>query len=298
MDSIAKFILDKFPTRNLHLPLQGYRSDWPYHVTMCNTTLKDVWNRLTYYNMISAFSVMYKVNAMAAVVPLLGSSVKELFSLNFFGLNTMRYQGFTEYKDNRLSSYTDQLKYVLNPSEFVLWDEPVLSMTDGTVVELYNETNDMINRGSLNSRVFIGDNLNIMYGNHVAIETDNFIRVYYCGLRRNSFLKLKEGDRVTVGQKIGNVGCCGTAGKRPYLHIEFAFNVVKNTGIKAIDDARLIQVPIPAVNMEAFYEMPLWTDYRDSAEGVERMYVKDIKYIFNPGHFLRAGSLIKRTANK
>ena len=298
MDIVVKKILDLFPTRKLRLPLLGNRQDWPYHITMCNPGFREVWERLSYYNMVSSLVMIYKTNALIPTYGLIDKTLRTLFSLNFFGLNTMRYQGFTEYKDNRLSSYTDQLKHVLNPNEYVLWDEPVYSMTDGTVVKIYNDSLDMISRDALNSRPVFGDEVNKLYGNNIMIETDKGIQVLYSGLRRNSFLRFKMGDMVKAGQEIGRVGCSGSFAKRPFLHIEFAFKFIPNSNIETVQNLQLNNFPVPAVNFESFYEMPLWTDYRDTAEGIERMYVKDIKYIFNPGHFLRAGSLIKRTTNK
>ena len=298
MNPIAKQILDLFPTRKLRLPLSGYRQEWPYHITMCNPGFREVWERLSYYNMVSSLVMIYKTNTIMPSYGVIDKTLRTLFSLNFFGLNTMRYQGFTEYKDNRLSSYTDQLKYVLNPNEYVLWDEPVYAMTDGTVVRTYNESMDVISREPLNSRPVFGNNIIKLYGNSIILETSNNIHVLYSGLRHNSFIRFKPGEQVKAGQEIGRVGCSGSLAKRPFLHVEFAFKFLSNFGIKSIEDFQLNSFPVPAVNFESFYEMPLWTDYRDTAEGIERMYVKDIKYIFNPGHFLRAGSLIKRTVNK
>ena len=298
MDVTIKSILDKFPERKVLLPLQGNRSDWPYHVTMCNLQFKDIWNRLTWSDMASSLAIIYRMNCIPTDYTTIKTYMQELFALNFFGLNPMRYQGFTEYKDNRLSSYTDQLKYVLNPSEFVLWDEPVINMMSGTVVNIYNESLDMISRKAFNTRPVFGDRMNELYGNSIAIETDNGIRVYYCGLMKNSFLKYKVGEQVKAGQIIGKVGCSGALSKRPFLHIEVAYRFAPETGNKTADSFKLNQISVPLINFEPFYEMPLWTDYRDTQEGIERMYVKDIKYIFNPGHFMRAGSLIKKTSNK
>ena len=298
MDTITKKILDLFPTRKLHLPLAGYRQEWPYHITMCNPGFREVWERLSYYNMVSSLVMIYRTNMLIPSYGVIDKALRTLFSLNFFGLNTMRYQGFTEYKDNRLSSYTDQLKYVLNPDEYVLWDEPVYAMADGVVTKTYNELPDMISKEALNSRRIFADRLFKIYGNSIIIETENHIQIIYSGLRRNSFLRFKVGDQVKAGQEIGHVGCSGALSKRPFLHVEFSYRFLPNTNIAAMDSTQFNSFPVPAVNFESFYEMPLWTDYRDSAEGVERMYVKDIKYIFNSGHFLRAGSLIKRTTNK
>lgn len=296
MDTIVKTILDKFPNRKLSLPLAGYRQDWPYHVLVCNPSFKDIWNRLTYYDMVSTLAVIYRMNATVFDIGTIKTELRELFALNFFGLNTMRYQGFTEYKDNNLSSYTDQLHYVLNPSEFVLWNEPVLNMADGTVVDTYNESLDIISKQALNSRPVFSDRAKELYGNYISIETDNNIRFTYYGLKKNSFLRYKIGEKVKAGQVIGNVGCSGAIAKRPFLHVEVSFRFAPDVNIAK--DFRINEFPVPAVNFEAFYEMPMWTDFRDTKEGIERMYVKDIKYIFNPGHFMRAGSLLRKTSNK
>ena len=169
MDTITKKILDMFPTRKLHLPLLGYRQEWPYHITMCNPGFREVWERLSYYNMVSSLVMIYRTNMLMPSYGVIDKALRTLFSLNFFGLNTMRYQGFTEYKDNKLSSYTDQLKYVLNPDEYVLWDEPVYAMADGVVTRTYNELPDMISREALNSRRIFADRLFKIYGNKSRI---------------------------------------------------------------------------------------------------------------------------------
>ena len=296
MNELVKQVLDKFPERKILLPLKGQRPDWNYHVLMCNTTWKDVWNRMTYYDMISSLSVIYKMNATILDIGTLRSHLRELFSINFFGLNTMRYQGFTEFKDNHLSSYVNQLHHVLNLNEFVLWDEPVFNMADGKVTRVYNDSLDMISKEPLN-RKFFGDSVNKIYGNSITIETKNNIAFTYCGLKHNSFLRYKVGEEVKAGQQIGNVGCCGAIAKRPFLHIEVGLKFLPSV-TPDIDKYREGEFPLPVVNFEPFYEIPMWTDFRDTKEGIERMYVKDIKYIYNPGHFMRAGSLIKKTSNK
>ena len=307
MDLTVKSLLSLFPDRKLLLPLQGNRSDWPYHIAMCNPQFKDIWNRLTYSNMYSALSMIYNMNVSWWNEPAITKVLFGLFSINFFGLNTMRYQGFTEFKDNRLSSFSDSLKHVLNPNEYVLWDEPVINMADGVVVNTYNDALDMVAKQPMKARAIMFDygRLDDMYGNNITIETPTGIRFRYFGLKRNSFLKYKLGDQVKAGQVLGLVGCSGKLCARPILHIECGYRFLKDVQSELpknmsdiINQFKLNQFPIPALNFEAFYEMPLWTDYRDTQEGIERMYVKDIKYIFNPGHFMRAGSLIKKTSNK
>ena len=298
--NIQDRILDLLPRKRILLPLQGYRSEWPYHVAMCNPSCRDVWERLTYSNMASALQIIYNMNVRWYHYMFISKLTAALFSLNFFGLNTMRYQGFTEYKDNRLSSYTDQLKYVLHPKEYVLWEEPVINMIDGKVTNIYNDALDIISKEAMSSRALVYDpgRLDEMYGNNITIEHECGLRVRYFGLKRNSFLKYKLGDEVKAGQVLGQVGCSGRMAKRPYLHIEASFKFAPNTGFDVADGTKFNQIPLPAFNFESFYEMPLWTDYRDTSEGIERMYVRDIKYILNPGHFMRAGSLVKKTSNK
>lgn len=293
---IIKAVAECLPSKKMALPLYGQRSDWNYHVLMCNPSMKDIWNRLTYSDIQSAFSTIYKMNISPMTIFRLRTAMKELFAFNFFGLNTMRYQGFTEFKDNRLSSYTDQLKYVLNPNEFVLWGEPVICMADCTITEVSNNRNDMISREALNSRPIMGDRMEELYGNYIGTVTDGGVSIFYCGLMKNSFLRYKVGEKIKAGQEIAKVGCSGAAAKRPFLHIEFGLSPI--SGLPMEDQYRYATFPVPLVNFEAFYEMPLWTDYRDTREGIERMYVKDIKYTYNPGHFMRAGSLIRKTINK
>ena len=305
MDQLTKYIDELFPKRRLLLPLQGYRQDWPYHVMICNPTFEEVWERLSILNKASAFYTIFKTNKIKwwtiplAIAPAASSLLAvRLFSLNFFGLNTMRYQGFTEYKDNRLSSYTSQLKQVLNPNEFVLWDEPVINMADGTIIESWNEELDMVSRHSINeTEKYQPMVFNKIYGNNITIETENGLQFRYGGLQKNSFNRYKIGDFVKAGQPIGKVGCSGRLSKRPFLHIELAFRPLPNTGIKIVDSSRWNAYPVPAVNFESFYEMPMLTDYRDNGDALERIYVKDIKYLFNGGRFLRAGSLVKKTGN-
>ena len=295
MNELVKSIIEKFPTRKLYLPLKGQRSDWNYHIMVTNPSFTDIWNRMTYWNMMGALSYICKFNLPLRTVGL-QTMITELFTLNFFGLNTMRYQGFTEYKDNLLSSYSNQLKYTLNPDEFVLWNEPVINMADGKVVKIYNDALDMITREPFN-RALVYQTANEVYGNSISIDTDKGIIFHYYGLKKGSFLRFKIGDEVKAGTEIGRVGCNGMIAKRPFLHLEVGIDGLPDI-LKTDKVPTMTVFPLPIVNFEQFYEVPLITDTRETREALERMYVKDIKYIYNAGHFMRAGSLVKKTSNK
>jgi len=89
---------------------------------------------------------------------------------------------------------------------------PVLAVADGEVIGTRDGEYDgaWLARG----RDVIGDR---DCGNGIAIRHDDGFETQVCHLRRDSVL-VKQGDRVTQGQHIGNVGMSGRA-EFPHVHL-------------------------------------------------------------------------------
>lgn len=284
MDKIVQEMLDRLPPRKMRMPLAGNSATWPYHVMVCNPSIQEIWSRLSTIDLVSAFTNIYNLNKFTALSILNIADIA--FSLNFFGLNTMRYQGFTEYRNNLLSSYSNSLRYTLNPDEYVLWDQPVRSMTNGEIVEIVDDYPDRLSKESFNGG-FFGMKENDMYGNSITVRCNDIDYMYSC-LKYRSTFKYKIGDKVMPGQVLGRVGCSGKLAKRPYLQVKARIRYKFN-----VHPLPKIVFPVPMLKFEPFYEMKLLNGSRFSPESLERTLVRDIKYIYNPGCILASGSLVR-----
>jgi hypothetical protein len=286
-NDVITAVAEHMPGKKLSLPLYGFLDQPTYHILLCNPTAKDIWKRMSKTNIISLFRNIYLFNIFIGQYISRFSTI--MFSMEFHGIQQMRFKGFTEYTDQRIDSYTTSLKYVLNPDEYVLWNTPVHSMTDGEVVEINNSAPDMISRTSIRS---IGLNTSVkeLYGNYIIIRT-NELDYVYAGLQRDSMRKYAIGDKVQSGDIIGKVGCCGKLGVKPFLHVEcrLAFSipyVFEN-----------IYFPLPMLNFEPFYQVRLINETRNTPEALERMYAKDIQYTYNAGSLMSDGTLIRKALN-
>ena len=77
---------------------------------------------------------------------------------------------------------------------------PIYNSADGVVTK--------VNKGCANSGYY-GSSCGGGHGNHVTIVTDTGYTVYYSHMKKN--IKVKVGDRVTKGQKIGEMGNSGSS---------------------------------------------------------------------------------------
>ena len=88
---------------------------------------------------------------------------------------------------------------------------PVLSIADGTVVALRDGVED-IDSGRISPSSLDG----IECGNGILIDHDDGWQSQYCHLRRG-WVAVKQGDRVSRGQVIAQIGISGQA-TFPHLH--------------------------------------------------------------------------------
>lgn len=106
---------------------------------------------------------------------------------------------------------------------FLCWDEPVLSAFDGVVVRALDGRPDRLRvnlawelfRGALPPPAHGPDDLGPLAGNFVLIQGDEGVGLY-AHLRSGS-VRVREGERVRAGQRIGAVGNSGDS-TMPHLH--------------------------------------------------------------------------------
>lgn len=89
----------------------------------------------------------------------------------------------------------------------------VYAMADGTVIEARDGMTDRLVRSRQNVAVVDGREC----GNGVAIDHGDGVVAHYCHMREAS-LAAKPGDRLSRGQKIGEIGASGLA-HYPKLHV-------------------------------------------------------------------------------
>lgn len=291
-NEVAGKVMELLPIRKLCLPVTGFPEGEGKHVICCNLGLKDVWDRFSKFQVGMAAYTWYSGNALSSFL-LLARIARLLWGINFYGVQEMNYKGLTEFKDKRLSSYTSQLKYVLNPNEFVFFGENVYSMTEGEVVKVYNGAQDMISRDYHNAGVRTNDEE--LYGNHIVIRY-NYVDYFYGCLMRFSTSRWKVGDKVKPGDLLGKVGCSGRLARRPYLHIHSRLSTL-HANIPLISwlfDQESVEVPLPMLKFENFYNFPIINPTRNTAHMIDEMKNSEIKYTYNGGSLLFPGMMIRK----
>ena len=288
-------ILELLPMRRLALPIR----DIPYpnsYCLWCNPSYIRLWTKLSALNrawdmvriyLRTKFTYIYMINIVSL-----------LFSIEFHGVTAMRYQGFTEYKDTRLNSYDSEIKYILNPNEYVFYGTPVYAMCEGEVCEIYNKVLDNPHIGEISS---LSKNMSLeyLYGNYICIKL-NGLRYYYAGLQFNSMIKWKIGDKVRAGDILGKVGCCSKISKSPALHIECRSDFhLKTSKIPYIGESMGdIFLPLPLLKFEPFYEWKYINEARSNYDALVKTRAQDIKWQVNAiGSFVNAGSFIRKSLN-
>ncbi len=96
---------------------------------------------------------------------------------------------------------------------YLAWDSPVLSVADGTVVNVVSDAPD-ISPGALPAEVPIGE----ATGNRVIVDIGDGVYALFAHLRQAS-ATVKVGDKVTKGQVIGRLGNSGNTSE-PHLHFQ------------------------------------------------------------------------------
>ena len=97
---------------------------------------------------------------------------------------------------------------------YFCWDKPITSVADGTVVDA---SDGMLENVPHSGRHVVEINFNNAAGNHAVIEIAPHRYVLYAHMRPGS-VKVKTGDKVTLGQVIGHVGNTGSS-EEPHLHM-------------------------------------------------------------------------------
>ena len=112
----------------------------------------------------------------------------------------------------------------INVSETCAWSKPVFSPVDGEVIASHDGETDRTKISFIYDlfRLLINkpkeeDGFGAFGGNHVLIRF-NDIYVLLCHLKMHS-LTVKKGDKVTAGQKLGEVGNSGSS-IQPHLHLQ------------------------------------------------------------------------------
>jgi hypothetical protein len=107
-----------------------------------------------------------------------------------------------------------------NASDFYSWDEPVLSPVDGEVTAVVSDLPD--------NELGVKDQSNPA-GNHVVIRAAKNRYAYIAHLKRGS-VTVKQGQRVSSGQPVGN---CGNSGNSdfPHIHMHVQDTATFNIGI-------------------------------------------------------------------
>ena len=293
--SKMKEILDALPTRRMALPIR----EIPYpnsYCLWCNPSYIKLWSRLSNINKAWDMARLYLRTEFTYFYML--NIISMIFSIEYYGVIAMRYEGFTEYKDTRLNSYDSEIKYILNPNEYVFYGTPVYSMCEGEVCEIYNKVLDNSRLGEVTS---IAKNMSLeyLYGNYICIKL-NGLRYYYAGLQFNSMIKWKIGDKVKAGDMIGKVGCCSRINRTPALHVECRSDLHLNLSKVPIIGESIgdIFLPLPVLKFEPFYEWKFINEARTTYDALVKTRAQDIKWQVNAiGSFSNAGSFIRKSLN-
>lgn len=293
--SKIKEILDALPTRRMALPIR----EIPYpnsYCLWCNPSYIKLWSRLSNINKAWDMARLYLRTEFTYFYML--NIISMIFSIEYYGVTAMRYEGFTEYKDTRLNSYDSEIKYILNPNEYVFYGTPVYSMCEGEVCEIYNKVLDNSRLGEVTS---IAKNMSLeyLYGNYICIKL-NGLRYYYAGLQFNSMIRWKIGDKVKAGDMIGKVGCCSRINRTPALHVECRSDLHLNLSKIPIIGESIgdIFLPLPVLKFEPFYEWKFINEARTTYDALVKTRAQDIKWQVNAiGSFSNAGSFIRKSLN-
>lgn len=293
--SKMKEILDALPTRRMALPIR----EIPYpnsYCLWCNPSYIKLWSKLSNINKAWDMARLYLRTEFTYFYML--NIISMIFSIEYYGVTAMRYEGFTEYKDTRLNSYDSEIKYILNPNEYVFYGTPVYSMCEGEVCEIYNKVLDNSRLGEVTS---IAKNMSLeyLYGNYICIKL-NGLRYYYAGLQFNSMIRWKIGDKVKAGDMIGKVGCCSRINRTPALHVECRSDLHLNLSKVPIIGESIgdIFLPLPILKFEPFYEWKFINEARTTYDALVKTRAQDIKWQVNAiGSFSNAGSFIRKSLN-
>lgn len=131
----------------------------------------------------------------------------------WFGVDFMKVGGVSQRAVTKGAGQTLE--------DYYSWNEPVLSPVAGVVRKVHD--------GDRDNPIGQTDKRNA-FGNHVVIEASPNEFVYLAHFKQGSLL-VKEGERVTAGQKLGHCGNSGnTSGPHLHLHVQDQLAPYTGTG--------------------------------------------------------------------
>ena len=235
------------------------------------------------------------LNQNRAIATVVLPRMNYLFSVHFFGVQPVfGGRGLTEYRDEKVNSFVNQIHRILSPYEYIMFNHPVHSVADGTVVSIENSYNDQLFRTyEVNFAAIKPDDY---LGNTIEIEHSPMCHSVYGNLKRHS-MNVKIGDKVRAGDMIARVGM---SGKHPSPYLFFSMST---PGIK-IPVAGNIKVGLRAANglWDTHYEYNLFnlstplTDDKRTEDFYNYIRTDNIRYTFAPSK-LTDGTLVKQYPN-
>ena len=215
-----------------------------------------------------------------------------LFSVHFFGVQPVfDGRGLTEYRENKVNSFSNQVHRILSPYEYIMFNHPVHAVADGKVVSIENSYEDRlhqmfeVNFGSIKPDDYLG--------NTIEIEHSPLCHSVYGNLKKNS-MTVRPGQSVSKGDIIARVGM---SGKHPSPYLFFA---LATPGVK-VPIGGNIRVGLHAAHgvWDTHFEYDLFklstplTDEHRTEDFYNYIRTDNIKYTFAPSK-LRDGVLVKQ----
>lgn len=147
-------------------------------------------------------------------------------------------------------------------TDFPSFGAPLSAVADATVVRASDGQRDHLSRNSYPGLLYLlGEGIiraiggpRTVLGNHVILDLGDGVHAVYAHLKRGS-VAVGEGDRVTVGQRIGE---CGNSGNSSEPHLHFQLMDHPDLGLAHGVPFRWTGVGVPA-NGESFTVEPAST---------------------------------------
>lgn len=144
-----------------------------------------------------------------------------LRSYHFFGVQPQKFKGFTHHVDAKINTEEgSMMHHVLSPYEYIMYNAPVHSCSEGEVVEVVMDRDDDVHentRGLQFGTIKVEEHL----GNMIRIRLNKVVDITYGGLMKNSS-RLRVGDIVRKGDTIAKVGASAWS-RIPFLYLQFSF---------------------------------------------------------------------------
>lgn len=143
---------------------------------------------------------------------------------------------------------------------YFAYDQPLLAVADGTVVELLDGLDDQVPGSLPDPRTITIDNVD---GNHVILDVGGGLYVFYAHLKKGT-VRPKRGDRVRRGDEIGRLGNTGNS-SAPHLHLHVmnAPSALAADGVPYVFDRFVLR---GALDAERWYDPKSTLDERYGLE--------------------------------